>query len=110
MRKPQQKLADGPDVKPTWANRHVSFVEAVDLEERDGSVVLTNEEPSWEPFWATVEPSGSVAPFSGTLAPRGGTIEFSDTARFEIEPTDQSEFLIVRTEQSQWVYKLPSIN
>lgn len=110
----RRRLAPPPETVPAWANRPLDTSGYHSIV--DGGAVISNEEPSWEPFWAQVEPPSdtTVLPCSGTLAPRGGTTDYSDTVHFQVDigtshqthDDDAPLLLVVRTEQDHWVWKL----
>lgn len=105
---------------PQWASRKVNL-QSIDEVSIPGTVSITNEEISWEPFFATIEnelgtsPSTfSIEPKSGKLAPRGGCDVYNDSCEISIDNdgiasathTQGDLFLIVRTELDSWVWRL----
>ena len=113
-------LAEAPDEVPAWVYRVIDYHRAAcrdRLQSCEGATV-TNEEVSWEPFWARVETANGqaasrahVTPPHGTLAPRGGADKYTDSCTFQIKGNSSAAitddlFLVVRTEQESWVWQL----
>ena len=110
-----RSLAAPPEGEPPpWAARPVDYATKSIMDNNDMSVV--NDELSWEPFWARIEPTRSdmqVTPPSGTLAPRGGVGGYTDRCQFQVVPRvynknldDDHVYLVVRTEQDEWVWRI----
>lgn len=125
-----------PPTLPKWATRVVDCQSTMistlrlTMKELNSSpsssedMVITNEELSWEPFYATIETmDGStdsspliVSPAAGTLAPRGGAEIYTDSCQFTVSLSDEenanrakevvSYNLIVRTELDSWVWHI----
>jgi hypothetical protein len=107
------KLED--DAVPKWASRTVSPEQrgTIDLSgagrgATEGvGVVLSNEEISWEPFFATLETmdgeeyagkTWQVAPTNGTLAPRGGA---ENACNYNQPYSDSCLFTVFRPQQER---------
>jgi len=120
------RVAPAPDKeKPKWAFRPIDSqahcIGDIKLENGFASVVLTNEELSWEPFYAMLESSSatrvlaaSVEPSCGNLAPRGGSNQYADQCTLAVQVTEPVSttlgdlYLVARTECDVWVWRLRS--
>lgn len=95
--------------------------DAVNVSGPPWSATVTNDTPVWEPFLAQTLPptsSSSVTPVSGFLAPVGGCDNlcneqerYSDSCTFTVaesmaSDTDPPEWLLVRTEERLWTFRL----
>jgi hypothetical protein len=121
-----------PDELPSWVARvdwKADASSAVSLEGPPWSVTVTNDAPLWEEIFAQVWPRDDdsssstvrvVQPACAFLAPVGGCDNlcnekerYSDSCTFTVDwsnpNVDESEtWLLIRTEERQWAYRLVS--
>ena len=108
----------GNESKPIWASRPVILESCKDLSlkqnvvgEFEGTVMIQNEELSWEPFYVELVGNfdGAAEPKSGKLAPRGGVDPYSDSWDINVHAVRRPStmvYMIVRTEGDFWVWTL----
>lgn len=124
----------GEEELPKWALRLQDTAEQstkpvlgilrFNQEQKVNTVSVTNEERSWEKFYAIVHPPGDgtfvLSPVSGSLAPRGGasnacdeTKPYPDSATIAVEWVGQyaggvenDRLLVIGTEAEVWRYYL----
>jgi hypothetical protein len=124
-----EAVNEWPDDLPSWvatADWKASATSAVSLQGPPWSVTVVNDAPLWEQIFAQVWPqdddsssSAVVQPACAFLAPVGGCNNlcdekelYSDSCTFTVDwsnpHADSDTWLLIRTEERQWTYRLVS--
>jgi hypothetical protein len=113
---PDGKIDYSTEEMPKWAIR-LSELDTYTLSQEveplpsDGIVTITNEEPTWERFYAFLLPQYTnenmppsvVEPSVGILSPRGQVIL---TVRISLLAQKCPSWLVVGTEEARWIYAI----